>query len=182
MLHNCSQSESSEQNGQWRICNDEFLQILVLFILVKRHSRCPCGKTMTWILNLYNVQMYLFVWSVKWHQNPGGVLESLNFQMSQWRWDLSNPKSNFFLVAIPVRCRQPHLKSTHTWKRSVGCMFTPAALRGEVRQRVEKVNAASSANTVIIVCHYGAQNKGEPCSSAAVGEQGMYCCLYSHCS
>lgn len=39
-----------------------------------------------------------------------------------------------------------------------------------------------SAKTVIMACHYGVQNKGEPCSSAAAGELGMYCCLYSHCS
>lgn len=46
-----------------------------------------------------------------------------------------------------------------------------AALRGgEAKGKVDAACAPFSPKTVIMACHYGVQNKGEPCSSRRAGD------------
>lgn len=71
-------------------------------------------------------------------------------------------------VAVTVR----HITDWHisyTWKCACVCLCCPAKW-GEAKGKVDAACAPFSAKTVIMACHYGVQNKGEPCSSRRAGD------------
>lgn len=56
-----------------------------------------------------------------------------------------------------------------TWKCACVCLCCPARW-GETTGKIDAACAPFSAKTVIMACHYAAQNKGEPCSSRRAGD------------
>lgn len=62
-----------------------------------------------------------------------------------------------------------HFIWVHTWKCACVCLCRPARW-GEATGKIDAACAPFSAKTVIMACHYGAQNKGEPCSSRRAGD------------